>query len=127
MSIGISPLLAWPAIKEVLEYCDTTYQAEFEFRFSINTNATLINPDIAQTLTRYGVSTAVSLDGLQEGNDKVRMTKTGQGTFLPIVNGMNTLANAEYPLNGFAVTITERNGPRRALSPRTSARDESCR
>jgi len=40
---------------------------------------------------------------------------------------MNTLAKAEYPLNGFAVTITERNGPRRALSPRTSARDESCR
>lgn len=106
---GGEPLLAWPVIKQVLQYCISVYGDEFEFRFSINTNATLITPEIAKTLKEYSVSPAVSLDGLREGNDKVRITRTGKGTFLPIVNGMGMLAQADYPLDGFAVTITERN------------------
>ena len=106
---GGEPLLAWPVIKQFLEYCTLVYGGEFEFSFSINTNATLMTPEIARTLKEYRVSPAVSLDGLQKGNDKVRVTRTGKGTFLPIVNGMETLVQADYPLDGFAVTITEWN------------------
>ena len=84
---GGEPLLAWPVIKQVLEYCRATYGSEFEFRFSINTNASLITPEIASTLKEYRVEIASSLDGLREGNDRVRLTKSGGGTFSQIIRG----------------------------------------
>lgn len=106
---GGEPLLAWPVIKQVLEYCRAVYGEEFEFRFSINTNSSLITPEIAATLKEYRVEIASSLDGLREGNDQVRLTKSGSGTFSQIMKGFETLAQAGYPLDGFAVTITEKN------------------
>ncbi len=106
---GGEPLLAWPVIKQVLEYCRATYDLEFEFRFSINTNASLITRDVAETLKKYRVKIASSLDGLREGNDRVRLTKFGGGTFSQIMSGFNILAQVEYPLNGIAVTVTEKN------------------
>lgn len=106
---GGEPLLAWPVIRQVLEYCRATYGSEFEFRFSINTNASLITPEIAATLKKFRVEIASSLDGLREGNDRVRLTKSGGGTFSKIMRGFETLAQAGYPLDGIAVTITEKN------------------
>lgn len=106
---GGEPLLAWPVIKQVLEYCREVYGSEFEFRFSINTNASLITPDIAATLKEHCVEIASSLDGFREGNDQVRLTKSGKGTFSQIMNGFEALAQAGYPLDGFAVTVTGKN------------------
>jgi len=106
---GGEPLLAWPVIKQVLEYCRATYSSEFEFRFSINTNASLITPEIAAILKEHCVEIASSLDGLREGNDRVRLTKSGGGTFSKIMSGFEALTHAEYPLDGIAVTVTEKN------------------
>lgn len=106
---GGEPLLAWPVIKQVLEYCRTIYGSEFEFRFSINTNASLVTQDVAETLKEYRVEIASSLDGLSEGNDRVRMTKSGGGTFSQITRGFDALAQVGYPLDGIAVTVTEKN------------------
>lgn len=106
---GGEPLLAWPVIKQVLEYCHAAYDSEFEFRFLINTNASLITPEIATMLKEYRVKIASSLDGLREGNDRVRLTKSGGGTFSQIMRGFETLVQAGYPLDGIAVTVTEKN------------------
>lgn len=108
---GGEPLLAWPVIRQVLKYCRTVYGSEFEFHFSINTNASLITQDIAETLKEYHVEIASSLDGLREGNDRVRLMKSGGGTFSQIIRGFDALARAEYPLDGIAVTVTEKNFP----------------
>lgn len=106
---GGEPLLAWPIIKDILDYCRTIYGAEFEFHFSINTNASLITPDVASTLKQYQVDIALSLDGLKDGNDRVRLTKSGKGTFSQVVNGFKKLEQAGCLLDGFAVTVTEKN------------------
>jgi len=106
---GGEPLLAWPVIKQVLEYCRTAYRSEFQFRFSINTNASLITPEIATTLKEHRVEIASSLDGLREGNDRVRLTKSGGGTFSQIMRGFDALTQAGYPLDGIAVTVNEKN------------------
>ena len=106
---GGEPLLAWLVIKQVLEYCRTTHSVEFEFHFSINTNASLITPEIATILKEYRVEIASSLDGLREGNDRVRLTKSGKGTFPQIMHGFEVLAQVGYPLDGIAVTVTEKN------------------
>lgn len=106
---GGEPLLAWPIIEQVLAYCVETYSADVEFRFSINTNASLITPEIAKSLREYDVEVASSLDGLREGNDQVRLTKKGRGTFDEIVNGFDALSDVSHPLDGFSVTVNERN------------------
>jgi uncharacterized protein len=106
---GGEPLLAWPVVEQILTYCHDVHGIEFDFRFSINTNASLITPEIAQVLKKYRVEIASSLDGLQRGNDEVRLTKSGHGTFPEIIRGFDALANAGYPLDGIAVTVTEKN------------------
>jgi len=108
---GGEPLLAWPAIERVLEYCRLNYDKEFTFRFSINTNASLITSEIAKKLKEYCVEIASSLDGLQDGNDRVRLTKSGGGTFKAIVSGFENLAEQGYPLEGVSVTVNEQNFP----------------
>ena len=106
---GGEPLLAWPVVKQVLEYCIASYGQEFEFRFSINTNASLITRVIAEMLKEYRVEIASSLDGLQEGNDRVRLTKSGGKTFSEILKGFEALEQVGYPLGGIAVTVTREN------------------
>ncbi len=108
---GGEPLLAWSVIKRVFEYCHSAYGMEFEFHFSINTNASLITQIIAKTLKEYHVKVASSLDGLREGNDRVRLMKSGGGTFFQILRGFNKLARVGYPLDGIAVTVNEQNFP----------------
>jgi len=106
---GGEPLLVWSIIKQILKYCRVTYGSEFEFRFSINTNASLITLEVAATLKEYQVEIASSLDGLREGNDRVRLTKSGGGTFSQIMRGFDVLTQTGYPLDGIAVTVTEKN------------------
>lgn len=106
---GGEPLLAWPVMQQVLAYCRARYGSEFELRFSINTNASLITPKIAAVLKEYGVRVASSLDGLREGNDRVRLGMDGRGTFERIVRGFTALAKAGHSPEGFAVTITDGN------------------
>lgn len=95
----------------MIEYCLSSYEASFSIKFTLNTNASLITKDIAQKLKKYEVSVASSLDGLQNGNDKVRITNRGDGTFSSIVAGFEKLENVGYPLDGFSVTIDEKNFP----------------
>jgi uncharacterized protein len=108
---GGEPLLAWDVIQQVLAYCADRYAGEFDFRFSINTNASLMTPAIAEALKRYRVEIASSLDGLKDGNDRVRLTRGGKGTFASILKGFDTLAAAGHPLEGIAVTVNEQNLP----------------
>lgn len=108
---GGEPLLNWPVIDKVLDYCRNTYGQDFTFKFSINTNASLITPEIARKLKEYRIEIASSLDGLLDGNDRVRLTKSGKGTFDAILQGFENLAQAGYPLDGISVTINEHNFP----------------
>lgn len=106
---GGEPLLNWPVIKKVLKYCQLNYGNKFVFDFSINTNASLFSSEIIRTLKRHNVSIASSLDGLHDGNDSVRLTRSGQGTFDLIVQGFDSLAKENYPINGFSFTVNEKN------------------
>jgi uncharacterized protein len=106
---GGEPLMAWPVIEETIEYCKEKYNSEFDFIFSINTNASLITPEIASSLKKHNVDVASSLDGLQEGNDRVRLTKSGKGTFSQITHGFEELDKVGYPIEGFSVTVIEKN------------------
>lgn len=106
---GGEPLLAWKVIEQVLEYCQSNYSKKFDFNFSINTNASLITPKIAYRLKESHVEIASSLDGLREGNNLVRLTKSGGDTFEIITQGFINLAKQGYPIEGIAVTVNDQN------------------
>lgn len=108
---GGEPLLAWKIIEQVLEYCQSKYSKKFDFHFSINTNASLITPKIADKLKEYYVEIASSIDGLREGNNIVRLTKSGGDTFEAIMQGFDNLAKQDYPIEGVAVTFNDQNFP----------------
>lgn len=108
---GGEPLLAWPVIKKIIEYCLSTYGTKFTFHFSLTTNASLITPEIAQLLKQYQVELTSSIDGLREGNDRVRITRTGDGTFDLILTGLKNLESVGYPLQVIGMTVNEKNFP----------------
>ncbi len=101
------PLINWPVIERVLEYCDK--MDDFSFKFAINTNMALMTRQIAEALKKHQVRIATSLDGTQAANDTIRTTKGGRGTFTHIIKKFDLLAEIGYPLDGFSITITRRN------------------
>lgn len=64
---------------------------------------------MAEVFKKHHVRIASSLDGTQIANDAIRKTKTGQGTFVPIIKGFDLLAGINYPLDGFSITVTNAN------------------
>ena len=101
------PLVNWPVIKQVLEYCSK--MSDLSFEFAINTNMAFMTRQIAEALKKHQVHIATSLDGTQVANDAIRITKGGQGTFVHILKKFDLLVKIGYPLDGFSITITRRN------------------
>lgn len=101
------PLINWPVIEKILQYCDG--MSDLSFDFAINTNLVLLNREIAESLKKHGVRIATSLDGTEEANNAIRITKGGRGTFDSILKKFDLLAEIGYPLDGFSITVTRGN------------------
>lgn len=108
---GGEPLINWDVMLCVMEYCVAKYADAFQITFSINTNGSLIDERIAGQLKRFGVKIALSLDGLEHGNNAVRVFRSGQGTYSSIIRAMDILNQIDFGINGFSTTVTERNFP----------------
>lgn len=101
------PLINWPVIQQVLDYCGRL--DGFTFEFAINTNLSLLSRQMAEALKTYRVRIATSLDGVGEANDLIRVTKSGRGTFNRILAKIDLLESIGYPLDGVSITVTARN------------------
>ena len=101
------PLINWPVIRQVLEYCYA--MDDLMFAFSINTNLALMTREMAELFKKHQVRIATSLDGNQLANDSIRVTKSGYGTFRRIIEKFDLLEEVEYPLDGFSITVTAGN------------------
>lgn len=101
------PLVNWPVVEQILEYCSKI--DDFLFEFAINTNLVLMTRQIAEAFKKHQVRIATSLDGTQAANDAIRITKGGRGTFAHILEKFDLLAEIGYPLDGFSITVTRGN------------------
>ena len=107
---GGEPLINSKAVLETLKYIEKVRKIiPIPIKISINTNASLITDEIAKTLAYHNVEVAISLDGLENGNNSVRLSKNLTGTYRQIMNGIEVLKNNGYPIDGFAMTVTEDN------------------
>lgn len=106
---GREPLLNWDVLQRSIEYALATYGDSLAFRFSTNTNCSLITKERARFLAKHRVLVTTSLDGLADANDAVRTHVSGRGTFAEIIAGWDHLARARRPIRMVSLTLTEGN------------------
>ena len=79
---GGEPLMAFDAIKEIVDYARTQEKIHNKnIRFTMTTNATLLNDERMDYLDKNMGNIVLSIDGRKEVNDRVRVRIDGSGSF----------------------------------------------
>jgi uncharacterized protein len=83
---GGEPLMAFDTVKEIVEYAKKK-EKDFNktIRFTMTTNATLLNDEIMDYLDKNMGNVVLSIDGRKEVNDKVRVRVDGSGSYESIL------------------------------------------
>ncbi|MBU3226722.1 thioether cross-link-forming SCIFF peptide maturase [Clostridium algidicarnis] len=78
---GGEPLMAFEIIKEIVDYAKEQEKVyNKNIRFTMTTNATLLNDEIIEYLDKNMVNIILSIDGRESVNDAVRVRRDGSGT-----------------------------------------------
>jgi len=94
---GGEPVLNFEVLSKAvcfIEEYESTGQLPRNTLVTLNTNGTLVTPEIALFLNQHNVKVIVSLDGWQSIHDTCRVYRTGKGTFNDVVRGIETLEAA---------------------------------
>jgi len=92
---GGEPLLIGKdAFSDICEILTDALSPGVEFELTVQTNATLIDDDWINIFARYQVKVGVSLDGAQALNDRFRVDRSGNSSYLATVAGINLLQAA---------------------------------
>lgn len=79
---GGEPLMAFDTIREIVDYGREQEKIfNKNIRFTMTTNATLLNDEIMDYLDKNMGNIILSIDGRKEVNDKVRIRFDGKGTY----------------------------------------------
>lgn len=100
MFFGGEPTLGPKTIEAVCNYFEYAYQNGDMVELPIYTmvsNGTLIDKDMASIISRYHIRTTVSVDGPPEINDALRVDKGGNGSYQRIKEGIQNLNTCGFP------------------------------
>lgn len=79
---GGEPLMAFGAVKEIVEYAKEQEKLHNKnIRFTMTTNATLLTDEIMEYIDKNMGNIVLSIDGRKEVNDKVRVRYNGSGCY----------------------------------------------
>lgn len=109
---GGEPLMAFDTIKEIVEYAK--HQGKLHnknIRFTMTTNATLLNDDIMKYMDENMGNIVLSIDGRKSVNDKVRTRIDGSGSYDRILPNIEKLVNLRDKSKSYYVrgTFTREN------------------
>jgi uncharacterized protein len=92
---GGEPLMNFEVVKEIVEYAKSR-EKEFNknFRFTLTTNAILLNEDIKNYLNENMQNVVLSIDGRREVNDKMRYRVDGTGCYDDIMPKIKDMAQS---------------------------------
>lgn len=89
---GVEPLLNYPLIKNCVQYVkNQAANCGRKIAFSMTTNSTLINKDIADFLTDNDFNIIISLDGPEELHNENKVYIDEQGSFNDTIAGIKTI------------------------------------
>ncbi|TSC95370.1 MAG: uncharacterized protein Athens101410_620 [Parcubacteria group bacterium Athens1014_10] len=100
------PLINWRVLKKSVIYLK---KINPDIKITINTNLLLIDNEKAKFFKENNVYLSTSLDGPKKGNDLIRIYANKKGTYGDILNKFKLLAKIGYPLDGFSITINDKN------------------
>ncbi|MFA6308439.1 MAG: thioether cross-link-forming SCIFF peptide maturase [Clostridia bacterium] len=90
---GGEPLLNFETVKEIIEYARKNEKANNKnFRFTITTNAVLLNEENMKYINENMVNVVLSIDGRESVNDKMRVHIDGTGTYKNILPKIKRMA-----------------------------------
>jgi uncharacterized protein len=92
---GGEPLLRFKEIKELVNLTESLKNDKIQFGYTMTTNGTLINKDIADFLVKYEFDIGISIDG-NEINNSYRIFPNGQNSYNIIINKIEYLRD-HYP------------------------------
>lgn len=79
---GGEPLLNFALIKQVIHYCESLEEKiDKKFRYSMTTNGTILNDEIADYIKKYNITVMISMDGPKEIQDAYRCYENGCGSY----------------------------------------------
>lgn len=79
---GGEPIMAFKNIKEIVDYAREQEKLfNKNIRFTMTTNATLLNDDIMEYIDKNMGNIVLSIDGRKDVNDSVRIRYDGSGTY----------------------------------------------
>lgn len=90
---GGEPLMNYPLIKKSIKYLKENYSNR-EISYSMTTNGSLINQEVANYLVENDFVVTVSIDGPKEIHDENRVFSNGNGTFETAIRGIKNLEEA---------------------------------
>ena len=92
---GGETLLEYKLIKKIVEY---VHGVDKEIGFAMNTNLTLLTPEITEFLIKHDIQITVSLDGPEEVHDLYRITQNGKPTHKIVWENLKRIKNksADY-------------------------------
>jgi sulfatase maturation enzyme AslB (radical SAM superfamily) len=88
---GGEPLLNWRMIEQALSYGRQLFNGKTEVQWILNTNGTLLVPEIASVLKREGVDVHISIDGADEASNKYRKFKNGKPVLNQVLKSLEIL------------------------------------
>jgi uncharacterized protein len=96
--IGGEPLINRKLVHSITAYAvEAAHRTGRRMRFSLTTNATLIEPEDARLFRDHGFYVAVSLDGDRIANDHVRRMHDGSGSYEHVLDGIGQLQRGGRP------------------------------
>ncbi|MBU3111354.1 thioether cross-link-forming SCIFF peptide maturase [Clostridium lacusfryxellense] len=109
---GGEPLMAFDMIKEIVEYAKVQEKIYKKvIRFTMTTNATLLNDEIMKYLDENMGNIVLSIDGRKSINDKVRVKVDGSGSYDRILPNIKKMVDMRDKSKAYYVrgTFTREN------------------
>ena len=93
---GGEPLMAFDTIKEIVEHAKVQEKLHNKsIRFTMTTNATLLNDEIMKYMDENMGNIVLSIDGRKSINDKVRVRADGTGSYDRILPNIKKMVRHE--------------------------------
>jgi len=92
---GGEPLLNWQTVKDIVAYArEIERNGRKKFRFTLTTNALLIDDDVISFTNNQMHNVVLSLDGRPDINDAMRKLPDGSGSYTAVADNIKKLVDA---------------------------------
>jgi len=102
---GGEPFLNFDIMKYIIQ---RTRELKMNVNFNVVSNGSIISTEIINFIKEYNIEYSVSIDGLKQTNDKMRLDNNNKGTYKKIISTISKLSQNNINF-GISCTISKHN------------------